>query len=76
MPIETTRNVRSISERGHFKANEWRNFAFYLIFPILMIYLNPIYLKNLVNLLSQIPLLDIKPQVLKIILSFTRKKNF
>ena len=35
LPIEFSRSTRSISERDHFKANEWRTIAFYLIIPIL-----------------------------------------
>jgi hypothetical protein len=35
LPIESARSTRSLNERAHFKANEWRNLAFYLIIPIL-----------------------------------------
>ena len=30
LPIESSRAVRTLNERLHYKANEWRNIAFYL----------------------------------------------
>ena len=33
------RSIRSICERKKFKANEWRNLAFYIALPVLQIFL-------------------------------------
>ena len=49
LPVETSRNTRSITERSYFKANEYRNLLFYLAFGILKDILPDIYLLNLLK---------------------------
>lgn len=49
LPIECSRGLRSLNERSHFKANEWRNLAFYVIFPSFITNLNDPYLSNLIK---------------------------
>lgn len=47
LPIESSRSTRSLNDRGQYKANEWRNLAFYLFIPILKNFLPHKYFKNL-----------------------------
>jgi hypothetical protein len=49
LPIESSRSTRSFNERRDFKANEWRDIAFYIILPILQEFLEPKYYINLVK---------------------------
>ena len=49
LPSETSRNTRSITERSHYKANEYRNLLFYLAFGILKDILPDQYLHNLLK---------------------------
>jgi hypothetical protein len=49
LPPGYSRATRSITERAHFKANEWRNILFYLAFGILKDILPNKFLKNLLK---------------------------
>lgn len=49
LPIESARSTRSFSERKDFKANEWRDIAFYIIIPIFAGFLNSEYYLNLIE---------------------------
>ena len=43
LPKESARSTRAFTERKDFKANEWRDIAFYIIVPILKGYLDSTY---------------------------------
>lgn len=47
LPIESSRTTRSLTERAKFKANEWRNLAFYMVVPIFEMFLPAKFLNNL-----------------------------
>jgi len=49
LPIESDRSTRSFNERKNFKANEWRDIAFYIIIPILHNHLEKSCFSNLVR---------------------------
>ena len=49
LPIESSRDVRSLNERSHYKASEWLNIAFYLALPLLKNYLPYKYVNNLIK---------------------------
>lgn len=51
LPSESSRQIRSLTERAYFKANELRNLAFYIAFPLFYGILNDKYLKNLLKYL-------------------------
>ena len=46
LPIESARSIRSICERKKFKANEWRNMAFYKALPVFQEYMSQKPLNN------------------------------
>ena len=57
MPIESARSTRVLSDRGHYKANEWRNLAFYLVIPLFKSYMHEKYFNNLIKYVVYIRIL-------------------
>jgi hypothetical protein len=57
MPIESARSTRALSDRGHYKANEWRNLAFYLVIPLFKSYMHEKYFNNLIKYVVYIRIL-------------------
>jgi hypothetical protein len=57
LPIEIARSTRSINERVHYKANEWRTILFYLSVPLFKGILPESYFKNLIKYVIFIRLL-------------------
>lgn len=48
LPIESSHALRSLNDRCHFKANEWRTLAFYIIAPVLNEFKSK-YVNNLIK---------------------------